>query len=73
MAEGGDFCFLNIDAKQCKTTSMNKTIGLPEGDQTIFSARFRFAERCQPPSGLLPFSAGFSLRPSTALPLQHIT
>lgn len=44
MAQRGDFCFLNIDVKQRKTTLMNKTIGLPEGSVTSFSAGFHFAE-----------------------------
>lgn len=58
MSQGGDFSFLNVGAKECKTTLMNKTVDLPEGSVKSFSAGLHFAERCQSPSWLLPFSTG---------------
>lgn len=43
MEQGGDFSFLNIDVKHCKTTRVNKTLSLPESGVSSFSAGFYLA------------------------------
>lgn len=77
MAQGGDFSFLNIDVKQCKTTLMNKTIDLPEGGVTSSLQDFILQSDARSHPGSCFSLLSRSLWLSTALPwaqvpLQHI-